>query len=61
LQWHKPLSGRSEKGRMRKEEGVEAKKGEGKESQEGITRGQHIVKLDGWGYADSGTLKSKYI
>jgi hypothetical protein len=38
--------------RMSQEKGDEMKKGEGVE---GIHRGQDIVKLDGWGYADSGT------
>ncbi len=37
---------------MSQEKGDEMKKGEGVE---GIHRGQDIVKLDGWGYADSGT------
>jgi hypothetical protein len=38
--------------KMSEEKGDEMKKGEGVE---GIHRGQDIVKLDGWGYADSGT------
>jgi hypothetical protein len=38
--------------RMSQEKGDEMKKGEGVE---GIHRGQDIVKLDGWGYADSGS------
>ncbi len=38
--------------RMSQEKGDEMRKGEGVE---GIHRGQDIVKLDGWGYADSGT------
>jgi hypothetical protein len=41
--------------RMSQEKGDEMKKGEGVEGVEGIHRGQDIVKLDGWGYADSGT------
>jgi hypothetical protein len=41
-----------EQWRMSQEKGDEMKKGEGVE---GIHRGQDIVKLDGWGYADSGT------
>jgi len=37
---------------MSQEKGDDMKKGEGVE---GIHRGQDIVKLDGWGYADSGS------
>ncbi len=42
--------------RMSQEKGDDMKKGEGVE---GIHRGQDIVKLDGWGYADSGTKFSQ--